>query len=83
MRSHKNTRTTALSGKAHLSHCHSFAPGVPRGKDLQCAEKGSVCQTRRLHKTESGETHLKAGLPRGLQGMLEGLAKKIVGDGCP
>lgn len=32
-------------------------------------------------KPESVETHLKAGLPRGLQGMLEGLTKKIIGDG--
>lgn len=34
-------------------------------------------------KPQSGETHLKAGLPRGLQSMLEGLAEKIIGDGCP
>ena len=30
-----------------------------------------------------GKTDLKAGLPRGLQGMLQGLAEEIVGDGRP
>lgn len=33
--------------------------------------------------TGSRKTDLEVGLSRGLQGMLEGLAEEIVGDGCP
>lgn len=33
--------------------------------------------------TRSRKTDLKVGLPRGLQGMLEGLAEEIISDGRP
>jgi hypothetical protein len=58
---------------------------MPNGKDLQNAEKGSASKTKkRPHgNLEMRKTDLKAWLPRGLQGMLEGLAEEIVGDGRP
>lgn len=45
---------------------------MPSGKALQRAEKSLVSKvTRKATRTsEMGKTDLKAGLPRGLQGML-------------
>lgn len=58
---------------------HAKWEGPPR------AEKGSVSRvTRKAARIPGvGVTDLQAGLSRGLQGMLQGLAEEIIGDGRP
>ena len=80
--------TPALAGST-LS-CHAATP------QLFCSKAGQVGRAsggqrkaqrpkyqRSRVNIRRGKTDLKAGLPRGLQGMLQGLAEEIVGDGRP
>ena len=47
-------------------------------------QKLGIQVTRRAAQAAGvGKTDLKAGLPRGLQGMLQGLAEEVIGDGRP
>lgn len=54
------------------------------GRPPESRKKPGIQSNQESHLgTRSGKTDLKAGLPRGLQGMLQGLAEEVVGDGSP
>lgn len=70
-------------GRGRASCCSRIEHAKWEGP--QRAEKGSVSRvTRKAARIQGvGNTDLQAGLSRGLQGMLQGLAEEIIGDGRP